>query len=63
LLILKKINFRVESREAINLAVLQLREEGVLDEIKTKWWVNRSECEQNVESKVQPKVQKTLIID
>jgi hypothetical protein len=24
---------------------LQLREEGALEEIKIKWWVNRSECE------------------
>ena len=31
-------------RDNINLAVLQLREEGVLDELKTKWWYDRSEC-------------------
>jgi hypothetical protein len=32
-------------RNSINLAILQLREEGTLEEIKIKWWVNRSECE------------------
>ncbi len=26
------------------MAVLQLREEGYLDELKTKWWYDRSEC-------------------
>lgn len=31
-------------RDPINLAVLQLKEEGVLEELKTKWWFDRSEC-------------------
>ena len=35
---------RSELRDPINLAVLQLREEGFLDELKTKWWYDRSEC-------------------
>jgi hypothetical protein len=35
---------RSELRDPINLAVLQLREEGYLDELKTKWWFDRSEC-------------------
>jgi hypothetical protein len=26
------------------LAILQLREEGFLDELKTRWWYDRSEC-------------------
>jgi hypothetical protein len=31
--------------EPINWAILQLREEGFLDELKSKWWYDRSECE------------------
>ena len=35
---------RSELRDPINLAILQLREEGFLDELKTRWWYDRSEC-------------------
>ena len=28
----------------VHLAVLQLLEEGFLDELKTRWWYDRSEC-------------------
>ena len=31
-------------KEPINLAILQLKEEGFLDELKTRWWYDRSEC-------------------
>ncbi|KAI3378177.1 hypothetical protein SNEBB_004647, partial [Seison nebaliae] len=31
-------------KDAINLAVLRLRESGVLTELKQKWWYDRSEC-------------------
>jgi hypothetical protein len=31
-------------RESINLAVLQLMEEGYLDGLKKKWWIDGSEC-------------------
>jgi ionotropic glutamate receptor len=33
-----------ELREELNLAILQLREEGFLEDLKTKWWYDRSEC-------------------
>ncbi|CAF0748574.1 unnamed protein product [Brachionus calyciflorus] len=31
-------------KEAINLAVLQLREDGTLENLKKKWWFEQSEC-------------------
>jgi len=39
-------------RDPINLAILQLREEGYLDELKTRWWFDRSECGGNAGSSV-----------
>lgn len=33
-----------QNREAINLAILQLREEGYLEELKKKWWYDKSQC-------------------
>ncbi len=33
-----------EFKESINLAILQLKEEGFLDDLKTRWWYDRSEC-------------------
>ena len=30
--------------EPINLAILQLMEDGFLTELKSKWWYDRSEC-------------------
>ncbi len=38
------MNFLSQHSDPINLAILQLREEGFLDELKTKWWYDRSEC-------------------
>ena len=35
---------RSEWRDPINLAVLQLKEEGFLDGLKTKYWYDTSEC-------------------
>lgn len=31
-------------REPINLAVLQLKEDGYLEKLKKKWWFEQSEC-------------------
>lgn len=31
-------------RDELNLAVLQLKEEGFLDHLKTRWWYDKSEC-------------------
>lgn len=50
----QKINF-IYSRQAINLAVLQLREDGTLDNLKKKWWFEQSECG-NQKSKSSSKV-------
>ncbi len=33
-----------KNREPINLAVLQLKEDGYLEELKKKWWLEQSEC-------------------
>ena len=35
---------RSDLKDPINLAILQLREEGFLDELKSRWWYDRSEC-------------------
>jgi hypothetical protein len=32
------------SREAINIAVLEMSEDGALNNLKKKWWYDRSEC-------------------
>jgi hypothetical protein len=31
-------------REAINIAVLEMSEDGTLNTLKRKWWYERSEC-------------------
>jgi glutamate receptor, ionotropic, invertebrate len=31
-------------RDKLNLAILQMREEGFLDELKMRWWYDKSEC-------------------
>ncbi len=31
-------------REAINIAVLEMSEDGTLNTLKRKWWYDRSEC-------------------
>ncbi|CAF4379471.1 unnamed protein product, partial [Rotaria magnacalcarata] len=33
-----------ELREAINIAVLEMSEDGTLNTLKRKWWYDRSEC-------------------
>ncbi|CAF0910875.1 unnamed protein product [Adineta steineri] len=33
-----------ELREAINIAVLEMSEDGTLNTLKRQWWYNRSEC-------------------
>ncbi|XP_026580750.1 glutamate receptor 2-like, partial [Pseudonaja textilis] len=38
-----KICFIV-SRNAVNLAVLKLNEQGLLDKLKNKWWYDKGEC-------------------
>jgi hypothetical protein len=40
--------------DAINLAVLQLREEGTLEELRKKWWYESSECEKSSSSANDP---------
>lgn len=32
--------------ESIHLAVLQMMEEGFLNELKSRWWYDKSECGQ-----------------
>ncbi|CAF1098489.1 unnamed protein product [Rotaria sordida] len=33
-----------ELREAINIAILDMSEDGILNSLKKKWWYDRSEC-------------------
>ena len=39
-----KIFFVEFFSEAINIAVLEMSEDGVLNDLKRKWWYDRSEC-------------------
>jgi hypothetical protein len=42
-------------RNAVNLAVLKLNEQGLLDKLKNKWWYDKGECGSGGgESKVSP---------
>ncbi|KAI4878683.1 hypothetical protein NFI96_030336 [Prochilodus magdalenae] len=42
-------------RNAVNLAVLKLNEQGLLDKLKNKWWYDKGECGSGGgESKVRP---------
>lgn len=38
------LNFFTYYRDAINLAVLNLKEDGELTKLKNKWWYDRTEC-------------------
>ena len=49
-------------RDPINLAILQLREDGYLDELKTRWWFDRSECGGNAGSSVSTQLQSMKIV-
>ncbi|XP_004708787.1 glutamate receptor 2 isoform X7 [Echinops telfairi] len=45
-------------RNAVNLAVLKLNEQGVLDKLKNKWWYDKGECGSGGgDSKVSPREQ------
>ena len=45
----------IVSRNAVNLAVLKLNEQGLLDKLKNKWWYDKGECGSGGgESKVSP---------
>ena len=39
-------------RESISLAVLQLREKGVLQKLHKKWWYDKGECGSEADGKV-----------
>jgi ionotropic glutamate receptor len=39
------IHLILNSREAINIAILDMSEDGVLNDLKRKWWYDRSECQ------------------
>ncbi|KAE8630073.1 hypothetical protein XENTR_v10000681 [Xenopus tropicalis] len=46
-------------RNAVNLAVLKLNEQGLLDKLKNKWWYDKGECGSGGgDSKVSPSEQK-----
>ncbi len=46
-------------REAINIAVLEMSEDGTLNTLKRKWWYDRSECHRAT-TKVCLKFNKTI---
>ncbi|OCT96977.1 hypothetical protein XELAEV_18009196mg, partial [Xenopus laevis] len=49
-------------RNAVNLAVLKLNEQGLLDKLKNKWWYDKGECGSGGgDSKVSPSEQKTSV--
>lgn len=50
----------LSKREAINLAVLQAKEDGTLEDLKRKWYIRRSECGGNQNSMSSSKVFKDL---
>lgn len=37
-------NPAIYSRDRLTLSILQFREDGVLDELKKKWWIEKSQC-------------------
>ncbi|GFN84365.1 glutamate receptor 1 [Plakobranchus ocellatus] len=39
-------------RDRLTLSILQLREDGVLDELKKKWWVEKSQCPLDTSTKI-----------
>ena len=41
-----------DSREKINLAVLKLREDGVLQKLHKRWWYDKGECNAEAEGGV-----------
>lgn len=50
-----QVCFIVCLRNAVNLAVLKLNEQGLLDKLKNKWWYDKGECGSGGgESKVRP---------
>ncbi|KAG9347137.1 hypothetical protein JZ751_006064, partial [Albula glossodonta] len=49
-------------RNAVNLAVLKLNEQGLLDKLKNKWWYDKGECGSGGgDSKVSPSDKKTPV--
>ncbi|XP_037402259.1 glutamate receptor 4a isoform X4 [Pygocentrus nattereri] len=40
----KGSQLRTSIRNAVNLAVLKLNEQGLLDKLKNKWWYDKGEC-------------------
>ncbi|KAI8761788.1 glutamate receptor subunit protein GluR4, partial [Biomphalaria glabrata] len=38
-------------RDKLTLSILQLREDGILDELKKKWWIEKSQCPLETTSK------------
>ncbi|GAA6077953.1 glutamate receptor 2b isoform X1 [Tachysurus ichikawai] len=48
-------------RNAVNLAVLKLNEQGLLDKLKNKWWYDKGECGSGGgDSKVSPREQSLM---
>ncbi len=47
-------------KEPINLAVLQLKEDGYLEELRKKWWFDTSECSNPNEKPGAAKVRRHL---
>ena len=48
-------------REAINIAVLEMSEDGTLNSLKRKWWYERSECHSGT-AKVCLKSKRTIFV-
>ena len=53
----------IVSRNAVNLAVLKLNEQGLLDKLKNKWWYDKGECGSGGgDSKVSLHVSATVVL-
>lgn len=47
-------------RKAVNIALMKLKEDGVLDNLKKKWWIDQSECGNREKQIVKSRVKKFI---
>lgn len=51
-----------DSRDKLTLSILQLREDGILDELKKKWWIEKSQCPLETVSKVNIRISDAYLL-